>query len=299
MCAKKSQEASSSPLTAAPRLLVRLFLGETRPVALGLLILALFAGFWYVVWQRVGDEVLTSADYCLTEEGIEITPLPSWIRSDLRADGFRDASLDGTLSILDPKVTERIAKAFALHPWVAEVRRVQKFHPARVKVDLVYRRPVCIVQAPCGMLPVDAAGVLLPSRDFSVTDIARYPLLVGIGTVPVGPEGIRWGDPRVIGGAEIAAVLADVWKDFGLERIFPYQLAEGGSVEEYLYELYTRSGTQIIWGRPPGTTMPDEVPAAVKLARLKDYKAAFGTLEGPHGPQRLDVRSMRSMQVPQ
>ena len=301
MCAKKSQEApsSSSSFTALPRLLVRLFQGETRPVALGVLIVGMFAGFWYVVWQRVGGEVLTSSDYLLTEEELEITPPPPWMsHSDIRADGFRDASLDGTLSIMDPRVTERIAKAFALHPWVAEVRRVQK-SPGGVKVDLAYRRPVCIVQAPCGLLPVDAQGVLLPSKDFAPSDIGRYPLLVGIGTIPVGPEGIRWGDPRVVGGAEIAAMLCDAWKDLGLERIFPYQVAEGGPVEEYLYELYTRSGTRITWGRPPGTTAPDEVPAAVKVARLKEYKAAYGTLEGPHGPRPLDVRSMRSMQVPQ
>lgn len=301
MCAKKSQEASSagSPWKRLAALVVRPFLGETRPVALGMLVVAMFAGFWYVVWQQVGDEAFTSGDYWVTEEGIEITPLPPWMsHGNIRADGFRDASLDGRLSIMDPRVTERIAKAFALHPWVAQVRRVQKFHPGRVKVDLVYRRPVCIVQSPCGMLPVDAEGILLPSKDFSVSDIARYPLLVGIGTLPVGPEGTRWGDPRVVGGAEIAAALGDVWKELGLERIFPCQIAEGGRVEEYLYELYTRSGTRIIWGRPPGTAVPDEVPAAVKVARLQEYKAAYGALEGAHGPQTLDARSMRSMQVP-
>lgn len=298
MSAKKSQEASSSsPVGAVFRLLVRLFQGETRPVALGVLIVVLFVGFWYVVWQQVGDEVLTSQDYWVKLENLEVTPLPPWIEKGFRAEGYRDASLGGPLSIMDPNLTERIAKAFALHPWVAKVCRVQKCHPGRVKVDLVYRRPVCIVLSPSGPHPVDAEGVVLPIKDFSLVELSNYPHLVGIGTLPVGPKGTRWGDPRVVGGAEVAAVLGEVWKDLGLERIAPCATVDQVPADEPQFELYTRSGTRIIWGRAPGTRVPDEVPASIKLARLKDYRATFGSLDGARGAQPLDVRSMRSMQT--
>lgn len=296
MSAKKSDPPPASfSLFALPGKLVRLFQGETQPIALGVLIAAVFGALWYVGWRQVRNEVLTSPDYWLTLENVDTTPLPPWIHSDIRAEVFRDASLDGPLSIMDPKLSERIAKAFALHPWVAEVGRVRKFHPARVQVDLAYRRPVCMVIALGGPHPVDAEGTLLPRDDFSPVEISRYPHLVEIGSVPVGPVGTRWGDPRVVGGAEIAAALGDAWEELSLDRIVPSVAPENGSGNEYLYELYTRGGTRILWGRAPGTDMPGEVPAADKVARLRKYRTEHGTLEGPSGPQELDVRSLRSM----
>jgi len=79
--------------------------------------------------------------------------LPEWIHCDLRAEIFRSAALDGPLSIMDEDLAERIAVACALHPWVARVRSVRKYHPARVVVELDYRRPVLMVEVTGGLLP--------------------------------------------------------------------------------------------------------------------------------------------------
>jgi hypothetical protein len=197
---------------------------------------------------------------------------------------------------MDADLAERIASAFSLHPWVAEVRKVTKHFPAKVQVDLVYREPVCMVYGPAGKpLPVDSQGVLLPSRDFSAVEAASYPRLTRIDTVPVGPEGTSWGDSRVTGGAEIAALLRPAWEEMGLDRIEPSPVAQFGQPGETIYLLYTRGGTRIVWGRAPGTDMPGEVPAVDKVARLKKYIAENGTLEGPNGPKDFDVRSLRSM----
>lgn len=81
-----------------------------------------------------------------------------------------------------------------------------------------------------------------------------------------------------------------------MERIAPCATVDQVPVEEPQFELYTRGGTRILWGRAPGTHVPDEVPASLKLARLKDYRATFGSLDAARGSQPLDVRSMRSMQ---
>lgn len=295
MSAKKSDSRRApAPLATWLIGLSRVFQSPSRPVALGVLIVAIFVGLWYTVWRQVGEELLSSDDYWLSADDVEITPPPPWIHSDLRAEVFRDATLDGPLSILDARLTERIAKAFSLRPWVAEVRRVRKFHPARVQVELVYRRPVCVVTAPGGPYPVDGEGVLLPRDDFSPVEISRYPQLTGVGTVPQGPVGMRWGDPRVLGGAQIAAIIGPAWEELGLDRIV-LASSEPGPPEEFVYELYTKGGTRIVWGRPPGADTPGEVPAADKLARLRSYKREHATLEGPRGPQDLDVRSLRSM----
>ena len=107
---------------------------------------------------------------------------------------MRDASLDAPLSILDEQLAERLAKAFSFHPWVAEVREVRKSIPARVTIDLVYRRPVCMVELPdrSGLYAVDAQAFLLPSRDFldEPQKAAQYPRLAGITSVNIGRVGV-------------------------------------------------------------------------------------------------------------
>ena len=76
-----------------------------------------------------GRAILDSPEYRVTAERVEITPLPEWIHSDIRAEVFRDPTLDGPLSIMDDDLAERIYRAFARHPWVAKVIRVNKQQP--------------------------------------------------------------------------------------------------------------------------------------------------------------------------
>jgi len=297
---KRKKNRPTARLPARLKQFLSLVRGPGRPVAMVVLLLAVFLGGWYWLWcfGGVGGHVLSLDGYQLTSRDVEITPLPQWIHTDIRAEVFRDASLDGPLSIMDAELTERIAAAFSLHPWIAKVRRVKKYHPARVKVELVYRRPVCMVEVPGGLLPVDRRGVLLPCGDFSPIEASRhYPRLVGIDTVPVGPAGERWGDARVAAGAEIAEVFGAAWQELKLDRIVPLEPAQPHGGEQITYELFARSGTRIIWGRAPGTDMPGEPPAVDKVARLQKYAREHGTLDGPHGPQRLDVTSPQSLRV--
>jgi hypothetical protein len=290
MSAKKAKSKPAAPL----KHLMHLVRGRGRTAALVVLVLAAFAGVWYAAWQKVGPGVLESEPYWLTPENVEITPPAAWIHRDIREEVFRDGSLDGPLSIMDDDLAERIASAFALHPWVAKVRRVTKYHPARVRVELEYRRPVLMVQVPGRLLAVDAEGVLLPSEsgDFSPNEARRYPRLVGVDTVPIGPVGTRWGDARVLEGAEIAAALADVWEKLSLDRIAPSTLVEVGHGDQYNYELFTKAGTRILWGRAPIAEIPGEPTAAEKVAWLADYARENGSLEGRNGPQQLDLRRL-------
>jgi hypothetical protein len=274
------------------------------PLIWAALLVALLCGAWYLVWLRVGQRVLSSDQYLVGPEQVEITPLPEWIHTDLRSEVFRNASLDGPLSVMDDQLTQRVANAFSLSPWVAQVVRVTKHYPARVRVQLVYRRPVCMVavrgdqlsaDAQGTLLPVDAEGVLLPygPDDFSAVEKSRYPRLLGVDTPPVGTVGECWGDVRVIGGAEIAAALAEAWDELNLQQIVPSAPLATGAAEEPTYTLVTRRGTRILWGRAPGTKTPGELPVADKLARLRKYAEEHGSLEGAGGPQELDVYGLR------
>ena len=288
--AKKKTPPAGPPRFAK---LIEVIRGPGRPYLLALVALAVLAGGWYVVWQEVRQRVLSSPSYVVGPQNLVITPPPSWIDVDIREEVFRNASLDAPLSIMDDDLVQRIANAFSLHPWVAKVLRVTKQHPARVAVELVYRRPVCMVEVLGELLPVDAEAVLLPKEDFSPVEASAYPRLVGVKTPPVGATGERWGDARVIGGAAIADVLGEVWEKMNLAVIVPSEPPIPGVTADLTFTLVTRLGTRIFWGRPPGRDGPGEIPAEEKLARLEEYFKRYGTLEGRDGPQELDIYQLR------
>jgi len=292
--AKRKQRKRSAVIPPGLSNFGALMLGPGRPVLIAVLLAAATFAAWHFVWREVRDDVLSSESYLVMPQKVELTPLPDWIHTDVRNDVFRSAGLDGPLSIMDEDLAERIKNAFSLHPWVGKVERVQKLPQARVKVDLVYRRPVCMVEVPAGLLPVDVSGVLLPVDDFSPIEAERYPRLIGIDTIPLGTTGEGWSDARVVGGAEIAAAFGATWEELNLSHIVA---SPSGITGEYTYTLLTRGGTQIRWGLAPGNDAPGELPATEKVARLQRYVQQHGSLEDRNVPQELDVHKLHEPRV--
>jgi hypothetical protein len=285
--------------SASLRRLGAWLLGPGRTGVVIVMLLGAFVGAACWAWVKLQPRILGTSEYRIGPEQVEITPPPAWIHTDIRAAVFRSPTLDGSLSLLDADLVPRITNAFAAHPWVAKVTRVSKHHPASVKVDLVYRKPACMVKVPRGLLPVDAEGVLLPSEDFSPTEAATQYLAVReVDREPTGPVGSRWGDARALGGAEIAAVLGDAWKSLRLYSIVPQtedSAVASGRLSEPVFWLTTatRGGSRIFWGYAPGAGAPNELSAAEKVARLQRYFADHDTFDGPQGRrQDLDLRKM-------
>lgn len=259
-------------------------------------------GGCYALWLAMGDHVVASDQYWMAPQTIEITPPPPWVRSDIKEEVIRDASLDKNLSILDQTLTEQIHQAFSLHPWVARVERVLKFYPAGVRVWLVYRKPVAMVEVLSGgLLPVDGLGVHLPIGDFDPTEITNYLRISGIVTTPLNnTPGTPWGDPRVEGGARIAVELQEVWQSLDLYQVAPskkparFTQQAFSETAQNSYELFTKSRTRILWGSVPGEEQPGEVSAQKKVQQLILYAQQHGgSLD--HGPDEslLDLRQAR------
>jgi hypothetical protein len=245
-----------------------------------------------MIWLHVRDHVAARDDYRLTAADISITPPPPWIHANVRAEVIHNALSGASLSILDDGLVERIHSVFSLHPWVAKVQRVTKSHPAHVEVELVYRRPVAMVEVPGGWYPVDADGVLLPIDDFSPADARSYPLLSGIESSPIGGAGVEWGDVVVLGGAKIAESLGPLWSEFGLRKIRWAKPAAGSdSTAPAQFQLLTAGGNAILWGAAPASETTGEPTAQQKIVRLKMYIAGHGSLDDPQGgPRDLDLR---------
>jgi hypothetical protein len=273
-----------------------LFNSQTRWLSTLLLIAAVGAAALVGLWSRLNEELLSGQDYQITAEDIVLTPPPRWIRSDVRAEAIRMGSLDQGMSLMDEELTERVARAFALHPWIQRVQRVVKRHPARIEVEVAYRRPVCMVALHNELRPVDPSGVVLPVVDFSPIEARRFPRLSGIDTAPLGPEGTLWGDPRVHQAAEIASALFNDWDQLGLSEIVP-SAQPAGREASYDFELLTPGGSRVLWGHSKSHAGPSEISPHDKVVRLKRFIAEHGSLDNPQHRQEIDIRHWREIRV--
>jgi len=293
--AKRKRKSKPGRLGAT---LMPLFGQTGRRIWIGVFLAVGLLGGTYYGWQQWGSEISRSPEYQVRAENIEITPLPPWIHSDVKAEALRDGSLTD-LSLLDRQLAVKIARAFSMHTWVQDVRRVSKQtatnSPTRVVVELVYRKPVAmvevVIQGRGGLLPIDANGYLLPTSDFSAEQATRGYLRISIpNAMPAGQVGTAWGDPRVHGAARIAALLDGHWKKLGLYRIGIIPPKDSSSSPETKYMLLTREGTQIVWGKAPDAKNPADVKIAQqKVAHLLAYVQSHGPLDSADQSEEINL----------
>ncbi len=254
------------------------------------------------VWQSAAPIVAARERYLIPADRIIMTEPPAWIVAEVREQVIHTAGLDRRLSILDPAFPETVRNAFALHPWIASVNRIEKLVPAGVQVDVTYRQPVAVIETPFGdtrlLLPVDRRGVHLPADDVPLIRRQYLPRITGIVGQP--PVGQRWEDPRVAGAVEIAALLGDVWEALHLQEITPSTRPEvkvtgSEEVQYFVYELVARGGTRIQWGPAPQARAPGDDAFAVKLQRLNECVKQYGPLDSIDSPGTINVRG--SLQV--
>ncbi len=285
---KPSSPSPPEPGTRFSRLRLRALTGLVLIIGLGISA--------QLLWQYCKPVVSGSAQYQITADNIHITAPPPWIRSDIKAEALRDLGMSQPISLLDdwPVLAERIENSFEYHPWIASVDRISKSLPSSLTVELTYRRPVAAVESSdsdgVAFLPVDERAIRLPEADLTDAERRHLPRISGITGRPL--VGDRWDDPRVDGGAKLAATLADVWQQLELVEILaavePQSASRGPQCS---FELVTTGGTRIAWGAAPGMEVgAGELPCDQKRAQLLKYCAQQGGLDSVDGPARLDVR---------
>jgi hypothetical protein len=177
---------------------------------------------------------------------------------------------------------------------VEQVVRIEKRYPPAVLVEVKYRRPVAVIEAPQGetalLLPVDASGIHLPADDVPLIRRTYLPRITGIVGQP--PVGRPWDDPRVAGAVELAVRLADVWEALNLTTIVPSALVKvQGDHSYFAYDLVNRGGTRIAWGPAPQAAPPGEDDFGAKLTRLKQCVAQYSGVEYVDWPEAINIRS--------
>lgn len=254
----------------------------------GLLAVALFVGN-RMLWDAHRSRLLAQPRFHLTPEEIEVGDLPPWIHEDPRAEFLLSVAGGADLNLAADDALTKLVQAIEKHPWVRKVESAEKRFPGLVTVKLEWRMPVAMVRVQGGLLPVDREGVLLPTRDFTPLEAARYPRIEGVSEPPPGPAGVRWLDPVVLGGSRLAALLLPVWSKYQFRALIP--LKSGGTSAALDFAIRTRGGSVILWGDvpPEGVGAAEKVTAA-KLQWLEAYFREHGSFEGVEGPQEIDLR---------
>lgn len=262
-----------------------------RMPAISFSILALlFVSSSIYAWRVFGTMIPRNPR--VTADRIEITRQPDWIRTDIKKEVIRDSALEH-LSLHDRKLVTKIADAFSVHSWIANVETVRKY-PGKIVVALEYRHPAAMVEVKTngerGLIPVDPTGVILPTADFSPNETRNY-LRISVPDVnSFGMVGTRWRDDRIVHAAKIADIWGDEWKSLHLYRITATVRSADSFDDNILYELQTKNRVHVIWGSPIGMERPGEISASEKKARLIDYAKSNGTLDEMDEMLKLDIR---------
>ena len=276
----------------------RLLDWSLRPRILGAITLAMLFVVVIPAIPALWPTVSQRAKFQMSVDRIDLTQATRWTPHDI-VDNVAKSHPDWKdRSLLEANLAADLAAAFAKHPWIAKVDRVEKTRQGRIIIEVTFRTPVAMVETHRGLYPVDAEAVLLPPNDFSLTQSDQLPHLRQVRSMPSGPAGTQWGDPLVVAGAKLCAALMPQgnlethWDRYGLEAVIaPLPAVENAPVpsEPPVYELLTQGGRRIIWGRPPGDDTL-EPTVAQKLGRLDSYIRQQKSLDQPVGAYRIDIR---------
>jgi hypothetical protein len=216
---------------------------------------ALLAGLC-LLGDRALHQLRRSGRYRVAFADIACTPPPGLARADFLAEVQYLGNLPDKLDPFDRDLPRRLNEAFAGHPWVAEVRRVELTPAKEIRVDLLYREPVLSVRLPGACRAVDREGVLLPV----VAAQAGLPRLTGPVGAPTGGPGHPWGDANVEAAARTVALLGPHRDRLPLADC-SVTAGPGGIV-------LRGPRWRIVWGSPPGSEKVGEPSAEAKVRWL-------------------------------
>lgn len=268
--------------------------GRTVVVAALLLSSLSFGGM--LAWRKWSPTIAKQDKYLVRVDRVHLSPPPAWLQMDIAAEALEDAGLAGGLSVLDADLVPRLAEALELHPWIRRVRRVEKRFPASVQAEVEYRVPLATVEAgngapdnTLGLSPVDEHAVRLPAADLPRDMLLRLPRIADMGPLPL--TGQPFEGPKIMGAIALVRYLRDEWDALHLVAVQPLDRPEIRSDDKYyLYDLITEGGTLIHWGAAPDAAPHDEVPADVKLARLRAFVNQHGPLDTVDSPRVINIR---------
>jgi len=216
-----------------------------------------------VLWigKLTRDRVRSHPSQEILFADIDCPAPPGMKRGDFLDEVQYLAEMPVRLHLLDDDLPARLAKAFAGHPWVEKVDRVEigSAEP-RVRARLAFRIPVLVVKGTAGLSTVrlvDRHGILLPA-----SASGKLPTL----EVDLDLSNQAAGKPLTHPAVEAVVATAAFLQSYH-DRL---QIKRFAATEEGIV-FWTAAGERVLWGRPVGAETGDEPSAEVKVRRLLSF----------------------------
>src|SRR4051812_35461692 len=132
-----------------------------KAALLALLCALLLVGL-VILGQNARDDLSGRGRYSIPFAEVVCNLPPGQARADFLEEVQYYGEVADPLRVLDDGLPPRLADAFARHPWVEKVEKVEVRPPRQVEVQLTFRRPVLAVRWNNQLRAVDGQGVLLP-----------------------------------------------------------------------------------------------------------------------------------------
>ena len=239
---------------------------------------------------RLANELANEPIYLVEGGEVRISRPHKWVNRDFFRQAIERGGLRNPLSVANPMLVTMLRAGLEGDPWIESVEQISVSLQDGVEVMVTYREPALMVQTIDGLFPVDVNGVVLPADDFSKEDRSSFPLLRVFAAERPTAVGKRWRDDRVLAAAQLARVLspknadASLWDRCELVEIRP------SDSDETTFEITSREGSRVIWGRVDQAGQTVEPSDEQKLGKLERILASRGSLSAPAGPYLIDLR---------
>ncbi|MFO0984094.1 MAG: hypothetical protein U1E76_20635 [Planctomycetota bacterium] len=218
----------------------------------------------------------------------QFTQLPDWLPRSAQAEIVAGIARLGALNLQGDLSSDELRDSL-LHgsPWFREVTRAQKRYPRKLQVRLGVRRPLALLEAGAGLLPLDREGVVLPASAAAIPGADARPLPHIRGTRE--PAVILPGTPILL--AEVREGLAVAEEIQGLPPLVTIEAIDVANVPRAgtaavagrpEVVLETREGVPLWWGR--SRLSPNfgalEIPVEMKVRHLRTILEQYPHLDG-------------------
>lgn len=276
-----------------------------HPTTLFIFATSILIGSAIFLWERHQDTIVNLEEFSLTQEKIALTPQPHWSELNLK-EMVLDQSNGEQASILDTELVPRTAGIMKQVGFVEQINSIEKSKTG-LNIDVIYRQPIALVELSAVtmkskwpsnqmgktvLLPVDRNGVLMPE---SIGDNLSLPWIAVLFPSQFEATWEQWPDARIHDAAAISSAFKRPLSELGIQRITTNQIDSTNSTQNPKpFELYSGSGTRIVWGNAPGKEAESEVNAMEKIRAIEAVVAQYGILnEVDLG--RIDVRSGKAI----
>ena len=183
-----------------------------RPLAPLSVLVVVYAGISFLLWQPLNGESRnyeSAAQARLSDAAVRSAFLSQPRPSAISAQDFKQLAQEGVAaaanhSVFEAGLSRKLARACECNSWVEHVREVRLRFPARVELELEFRRPYARTER----------GTVLDRRGFAlnlsadIQGVRGLPLVAG----PVSKEpavGSRCGDKAVLDALDLLSIVRD------------------------------------------------------------------------------------------